>query len=182
MNVINWLADQSLIERLGWTLMHSLWQGVVFAALLAVILRAMRSAPASMRYTTACAAMALMVFAAAATFGLLKRAPAPAPEARVTAALGMGSTVLPLAAPMPLIIAPPVVTPNTNVLRALVLAWFAGVAVMAMWHIAGWLWLQRLRRGGRMEQLEPILSDLATRLGGRRRPPAGHSGPARPAE
>jgi protein involved in polysaccharide export with SLBB domain/beta-lactamase regulating signal transducer with metallopeptidase domain len=166
MNVVNWLTDQSLIERLGWTLMHSLWQGVVFAALLAVILRAMRSAPVSMRYTTACAAMALMVFAAAATFGLLKREPAPAPHAPVTAALGMvSSTVLPLTAPMPLIVAPPVVTPNTRILRALVLAWFVGVAVMAMWHIAGWVWLQRLRRGGRMEQLEPILSDLATRLG-----------------
>ena len=32
-------AAEPLVQRLGWTLVHSLWQGVLVAAVLAVVLR-----------------------------------------------------------------------------------------------------------------------------------------------
>ena len=44
----------SLVESLGWTLLHFLWQGCVIAAATAVTLRLLRKADPVYRYNTAC--------------------------------------------------------------------------------------------------------------------------------
>ena len=52
-----------LVPRIGWTLVHSLWQGCAAAGGLWVALRAMRNASASARYVVACAILAIVVAA-----------------------------------------------------------------------------------------------------------------------
>ena len=38
-----WLANSMIIEVLGWTLVHSIWEGVFVAIVLALVLRIMRA-------------------------------------------------------------------------------------------------------------------------------------------
>ena len=65
---------QALVEQIGWTLVHTMWQGVVVAAVLMLVLRVMRCASASARYIASCAAMMLVVAAAGATFYAMRPA------------------------------------------------------------------------------------------------------------
>src|SRR5579863_6261107 len=58
MSFVQAFVGSPLAGALGWTLLHSLWQGALAAALLAALLVATRSA--RIRYAAACAAMLLM--------------------------------------------------------------------------------------------------------------------------
>jgi beta-lactamase regulating signal transducer with metallopeptidase domain len=56
------------VERLGWMLVHSLWQLAIVAVLAAVLLRLLRIRSARMRYAVAVAMLALMAIGPAATW------------------------------------------------------------------------------------------------------------------
>ena len=58
------LVDPTLVERLGWTLVHSLWQGVLIAAVSGILFFALRGARAQTRYLAACASLLLVVASA----------------------------------------------------------------------------------------------------------------------
>jgi|GEM_PF-797756 len=70
------LINSSLIENLGWTLAHSLWQISAVAALCFLGLKAARNATANFRYLLACAALFLTLCLPAATFVWFANAPA----------------------------------------------------------------------------------------------------------
>jgi beta-lactamase regulating signal transducer with metallopeptidase domain len=57
------LADHPFTEVAGWTLLHFLWQGLLIAAITAVLLAGLRSATASTRYIVACCGIVLMALA-----------------------------------------------------------------------------------------------------------------------
>ncbi|MCA1624105.1 MAG: hypothetical protein LC778_09955 [Acidobacteria bacterium] len=65
---MNFIREVNLIEIIGWTLLHSLWQGAVVAFTLFIALRTMKRATANARYLTACLALFLFVGLPAATF------------------------------------------------------------------------------------------------------------------
>jgi hypothetical protein len=56
------------LQRLGWTLLHSLWQGALLFALAAVLLRAMRHRGPQARYLVACGALGAMLLFAVGTY------------------------------------------------------------------------------------------------------------------
>ncbi len=57
-----------MIERIGWVLIHFLWQGAAVSALLATTLAALRKSSAAVRYAVSCGAMAVLLLAPVATF------------------------------------------------------------------------------------------------------------------
>jgi TonB family protein len=65
MKILESFVASPFAQAIGWTLLHSLWEGAVIAALLATVLLATRSA--RVRYAAACAAMVAMAAAFAAT-------------------------------------------------------------------------------------------------------------------
>ena len=74
---MSFLIDVScadVADRVGWTLMHSLWQCAVVAIVLAITLQAMGRRTASARYMVACAGMATMFVGFVATFFVLLHA------------------------------------------------------------------------------------------------------------
>jgi beta-lactamase regulating signal transducer with metallopeptidase domain/protein involved in polysaccharide export with SLBB domain len=164
------LFSEPIVQRLGWTLVHSLWQGVLIAAALAGVLRLLRAAPANVRYAASCAAMSMMVVAAVFTFTRIRVAPAPIAEPRwiglIAAAKPQAVT---MAAPLP---AAPPAEPETvtrqetrlDVLRLVVACWAVGVALMSLWHVGGWLWLRRMRRGTPLTTYASVMERLTTRL------------------
>src|SRR5258708_5643121 len=134
-------VETALAGAVGWTLLHSLWEGAIIAAALAAALLAMRSPRA--RYAAACIALLAMV----ACFGLtlVRMMPEPAQAMQTVRApvfpawniqIGMGgagSSNLPGFA---------VVLPWVASL------WIAGVWIFYLWHVAGWISICRLRKRG----------------------------------
>ena len=73
MNAIQILSSQPWVERLGWTLVHFLWQGSLIAALYAAARKSVKriSSP-NTRYLLACAALAAMMAAPLVTWSLMR--------------------------------------------------------------------------------------------------------------
>lgn len=137
---MNWLhavVQMPLSEALGWTVLHSLWQGIVAAAILGVVLASTRSP--RVRYASACCALIAM----AVCFGLTLLRLLP-PEHSV--------------AHGPLVAATPPFSPASQVpsatyaLKALVpwLAplWLAGVCLFYLRYMLAWISGNRLRHRG----------------------------------
>jgi parallel beta-helix repeat protein len=157
-----------IAQRLGLTILHSMWQSAAIAALLAVVLAALRRAPASLRYLAACTALATCLAVGVITFAMLSndsRAPLAISN---TIAPRMTSAQVDLPTPSPMspdpamslrnsISAPPTVTKEiaanlAEKLRTLLpisaLAWILGVIAMSFYRLAGWLYVRRLIHRG----------------------------------
>ncbi|GEM_PF-4283976 len=69
MGIAIWLFDnEALLQALGWTLLHVVWQGAVVALLLAVVLWSIPVQHAQRRYLSAVIALACLSIGAAITF------------------------------------------------------------------------------------------------------------------
>ncbi len=62
-----------LIERLGWSLVHSVWQAAAVAVVTALVLRGLKRFSAQARYLVACGALAAMVLLPVTTTSLFER-------------------------------------------------------------------------------------------------------------
>jgi GWxTD domain-containing protein len=133
-----WIANP-LAGAVGWTLLHSLWEGAIIAAALMAVLPAMRSSRS--RYAVACAALLLTV--AAFSITLLRLAPygertqgarfaMPAPG-WIAAATSASSSRHP---------------GLTGIVPWLTPFWAAGVLAVCMVNVAGFASTRRLRRSG----------------------------------
>ncbi len=168
-----------LVECLGWTLVHFLWQGVAIALVLAIALRLLRHGPPNHRYLAGCGALFLMVVAPAITayFIAPRVHPSPLPTVELVsfAPDSVNATPTP-ASPVTKVIfaARPVVSgPNfaqrlEMVLPWLVVGWSIGVLALSCRLLAGWVQIKRLQRIAIETLAEPWhrkLAELAQRLG-----------------
>src|SRR5690348_13395300 len=81
MTPLHELIASPLFERLGWVLLHFVWEGFVIAAALAVLLAALRHAAPNVRYLVSCGAMLGLAVLPAITFALLPATHRPMPLA-----------------------------------------------------------------------------------------------------
>ncbi len=132
----------------GWVLVHFVWQGAVVAAVAAFVLHLSRHRSASLRYTVACGALAVMLLSVAITAALFEpSAPInPAPRAATT-----DGTVKRVDVLLPIEIGESGSTPRlSNVQRIeaalpwIVSAWLLGVACLLARTVAGWWRVRRL--------------------------------------
>ena len=96
MTTLEQFVSPALTRALGWTLLHSLWQGALVAAVLAGVLLLLRRQRAEVRYVAAAGALGVIVALAGLTFGLYFRAGAEA-----GALLRVGRAPATWAAPLP---------------------------------------------------------------------------------
>jgi beta-lactamase regulating signal transducer with metallopeptidase domain len=71
MNIVTDVLGSSLIERLGWVLLHSIWQVALIAAVFTIAIRAMAHLSANARYAVGCVALLLMIAVPLITFFLV---------------------------------------------------------------------------------------------------------------
>jgi len=158
MNTFRLLFAQPWVDRLGWTLLHFLWQGALITALFAIA-RLFARKPGT-RYALACIALVAMVAAPFVTFGIA------------------GSTsVYPAGPAAPdLNPAPPAVFQTylpalgswERIFPWLVASWFAGVIVFSIRLIGGWFAATRLRlttASAAPPEWQQTLERLAQRIG-----------------
>jgi uncharacterized protein (TIGR03435 family) len=162
LTVMQLFASQKWVERLGLTLIHFLWQGVMIVALYAVVRRWMAHASRpNTRYILACVALAVMLGAPMVTWILTAPMDAVAVSTylidRVPFAASTTATV-------------PVTLPETvsreqsaRFLPWVVAAWLAGA--MAFWIrlIAGWMAAARIR-STQVRQAPPEWQQTLNRL------------------
>jgi bla regulator protein BlaR1 len=70
MTTLEQFVSPALTRALGWTLLHSLWQGALVAAVLAGVLLLLRRQRAEVRYAASTGALGVVVALAGITFGL----------------------------------------------------------------------------------------------------------------
>ncbi len=157
--MIQRLIAEPLIQAMGWTLLHFLWQGAVVAAMLAVVLAALKNKRANLRYMVCCAALAVMlalpVFtlwvisssqsADQITFTTTSSAPREAP--RMTASKNTADDALSMSGAIETTPASvwnlrDMVSQLTPWLTSL---WFAGVLLLSVRMLGGWLYTSRLK-------------------------------------
>jgi beta-lactamase regulating signal transducer with metallopeptidase domain len=180
MSLLELLSEEPLVYRLGCALVHSLWEGMLIAAALAVVLRVLRDRPTP-RYAAAWVALVLMGATVPVTAWLVEAPqtpscapsttppparsmedtppgtqegaadPAPAMESVPVAAAALlpGGAPLPSeASPAPGRVSPLIQAPSREILRPVapwaVATWVAGVALLSLWRLGGWLYLRRL--------------------------------------
>ncbi len=170
------VSSSQLTQRVGLTLAHSLWQALVIALVLAAALRWLCRTSASARHAAACVALLVALAAPVATFLQLGNSILPTLESHPNDSTPMDSwTEARLSSP-------PGTSPASRLAAAqnaatwqawTVLLWFAGMTLQTLWHGAGWLELQRLKREGVARwtgNFEKLSDCLATRMRLRFRP------------
>ncbi|UOQ79695.1 M56 family metallopeptidase [Hymenobacter sp. 5414T-23] len=188
MNWLEQLLPPALIRALGWTLVHSLWQGAVVALALAGLLLLLQRHRAAVRYNTAAASLVALLVLAAITFGryyaaartevqkasavsavttetMLPAAPAVAAEqpavsaAPASTAVAAVADVAPAAAPAPTGLQAWLTYFDQN-LPVLVAAWLLGLLAMTLRLLGGLAYVQRLRR----YRVQPLAAEWQERL------------------
>ena len=180
----NWLSP-ALVRAVGYTLLHSLWQGAALAGVLAAALPLLRRHRAEVRYATAAGALASLLLLVGLTFGFYyTSSPAPVEVATVSemAPLATASAVGQASAEVATL-APDTTTEQamdwlqasrTKVepyLPLLVAAWLVGLLLMSGRLLGGLVYANRLRRAGAQAlgaEWQQRLATLAQRAGLRR--------------
>jgi CubicO group peptidase (beta-lactamase class C family)/Zn-dependent protease with chaperone function len=186
------LLATPIMQTLGLTLVHFLWQGTLVALVVAVVLYVLKDSSASTRYVISCAGLAVMILSPLATFAYL--APSVKPVYQFT---DSPRAALQVANVQPSASAPATeatnqasnistnadvqtTSRNTDVSRFtftlrpfklylpwLVALWLAGVLILSA-RLMGGLWLARQLRTKATkpvsEMLESTLRDLASKL------------------
>lgn len=154
------LVVHPLIERIGWTLLHSLWQGaliVLVYALLRVLLREHRP---EARYALSLATFVLLALAPVVTFLALDVASA---EAVGRGAVAFGSQTIVIGADAVRGAPADLAALFAPWLPVVVAAWCAGVLVSALRVVGAWRHLGALRRSA-LPLGGPELAHLIERL------------------
>jgi len=151
--MIEALARIPASEALGLAVLHSLWQGTLAAALVALV------RPARARYLAGCLALAVVFVAFAFTFWLCLPGTGAArgvTRSIVSSPLGADAETLAAAS-----------SRTGDLLAWLTLFWIAGVVCFQVRTLAGWLTARRLRQRGTClapEEWRARLGELAARL------------------
>src|SRR5262245_65780765 len=173
---------RSVIEVLGWTLIHFTWQGALVALSLAGVLRMLRGSSTNTRYTAACVALLLMSSLPLFTISIIslsmsgKTASGPPPQfvaqpssqpqpVEIEPAIVLTQTDIASASPRPWLSFRP--APVTPLLPWMILLWLLGVVFFSFRLVGGWFYTQRLKSYGTRpleEGWEQTLRRLCDRL------------------
>jgi len=155
------LFSQPVVLRLGWTLVHFVWQATVVAVIVAIVLRFVKKQAASLRYAIAGLALVLIVVMGIVTM-MQVEVSAPMSLATQHGALIEESVEMPVAVtPAPEI---PLSSVDTQAswswpvfkqrcirrteaaLPFIVVGWTLGACGLSLLHLGGWIRLYRIRQ------------------------------------
>jgi beta-lactamase regulating signal transducer with metallopeptidase domain/Leucine-rich repeat (LRR) protein len=181
MDSLTTLLSEEITQRMGWVLVHFLWQGCIVMALMWCLMKALGKASSNSRYLTACLGLSLMMLSPAATFWAIQS------QNHVTATYTMplqpaGITETPNTEnnQQQIVVSniETTVNPKTfqhavndliqSVLPYCVIGWMLGVAGLSLWYLGGWHQLQKLRKIGTKtvsQEIQEKTLELARQLG-----------------
>ncbi|MHC4753804.1 MAG: M56 family metallopeptidase [Planctomycetota bacterium] len=163
METIANIFQAEIIQRLGWILVHFVWQAGAIGLALAIVLKLLHKSSANLRYIIACMALGLIVLMPAVTIRMIgvsvetiepvKEVAVDLPEVSVDT---RAVIEMPQAESLPQVqvaVALPKVSLKDKFVESvepalpyLVIGWLVGVFGLSLWYLGGWTQLQRLRR------------------------------------
>ena len=172
MSALQLVLARPWVDALGWTLVHSVWEGIAIAIVLAMVLRMTRGRSASARHVVAMGMMFLVVACSVATFALLNRyAVRLMPIVQESPPVFVPSVAQHMSIDTPLAPVPahdPTWTQRLQpFLPYLVLVWAIGVIIIGIYQVGGWVVVRRIRRNGILLDdagAAANFNDLLTRL------------------
>jgi len=171
-NLIHVLSSQPWVERLGWTLVHFLWQGLLIALLYEAARRGVaRAWTANARYLLACAALAAMLAAPLVTWAVMRPLDAnPVAASRIqssppaASARGIANTTT-----LPAYVRATVsAVEHPQLLVWVVMVWLAGAVVFWVRLAGGWVVAARMRSVSvrqAPQEWQQILRKLSAQIG-----------------
>jgi len=174
------ILSQEIVQKLGWTLLHFVWQAAAAALLLGILLAVLRKSSANLRYILACAALGLIVLLPIVTIQLV---PVSTPEPTGNIEPAIAPVIMPskeireISAVEMTIPEEPLQHEITGTaykaswkqravdllepaLPYLVAGWLLGVFGLSLWHLGGWAQLQRLKK----QMVKPVETSLQAKL------------------
>lgn len=162
--MIEQFLTTQLIHALGWTLLHSLWQGALFAVLLGVLLIALRKFSSTARYLVCVGTLTTFLVCVAGTFVQLYQS-SPTLSAGSTTVVAPATGTAATAAERPAPTEVTAIEPNVATARSvpfaermvhyfdthlplLVTLWFLGVLVLQLRLLGRLAYVQRLKSYG----------------------------------
>ena len=177
MELQSWMRNGEVVA-LGWTLLHFCWQAMVIVAVYVLADRATGRGASKTRYALAMGTLALMFCAAALTFleqerlvVRLSRGDNQTIASQVGALHDTLVQQMPTAAPMVETGELWIAGNADRLLPWIDGIWLAGVLLLALRALGGWIELQRLRRSARgvvSAELEIAFRKVASRICGKR--------------
>ena len=166
MFTIDNFLSQEIVQKIGWTLLHFIWQATVFALVLAVLQRLLRRFSANLRYIVACMALLAVVALPFITMQFINvSSPSPPPaiipvtDAMTVQVEPVGETPTgrqiemnnyiqaePIIAKSGVVWKQQVINFIEPKLPYIVTLWLLGVFALSVWHLGGWAQLQKLRK------------------------------------
>jgi uncharacterized protein (TIGR03435 family) len=169
LNIIHVLSSQPWVERLGWTLVHFLWQGLLIALLYEAARRGVaRAWTANARYLLACAALTAML-AAPVTWAVMRPLDAnPDAAYRIQSSPPAASSTGDAATTTPPAFAETTVPAlrQPQSLVWVVLVWLAGTVVFWVRLAGGWMIAARMRSVS-VRRAPPDWQQILQKLGAR---------------
>jgi len=162
---MNSIETTPTVEALGWTLVHFLWQGALLSLMLALARVALKRRTANLRYLASCAAMLLMLALPVITFVTLSSTAhetqvvmtdPPAPPKQTVKTDALKSELEDDSGAIGELNQPPTPTSPRRQLRELFSGvapwltslWLAGVILLSLRMIYGWVCARRLKSYG----------------------------------
>jgi len=158
MNAMHFLSSQAWVARLGWTLIHFLWQGLLIAALYALVRRGMRFRGPNARYVLACGALFTMMASPLLTLTMLHQPEQPSVRQAQPMLIPSSGSVVASAAP---IAAASTVNWPTQYLPVIVFISIVGAMLFWVRLIGGWMAAASMRS----VQVRPATEEWQKRIG-----------------
>ena len=160
---MNWLYDflsENFVHALGWTVLHSLWQGLIIGLVLSLILMNAPTKSAENRYRLSFAALLLMLVSAVVTFVFMwEKATETAENSDLEAFILRGPLSVNSLLDTPSFLGKIVLFFNENA-PIIALEWLLGVLFFSIRLMGGLIFIQELRT----RQLVYLESDWQNRV------------------
>ena len=145
---MNWLYDfvsEDIVHALGWTVIHSLWQGLLIGAILALSIMNMPEKSAALRYRLSFGALLLMFVSSVVTFSFVfKKSSGTIEKGLLEAFILRGGIFENTLSDAPTLLEKTTLFFNQNA-PFIVIAWLLGIAFFSLRLIGGLLFIQQLR-------------------------------------
>lgn len=183
MKALELFLSQPMVLRLGWTLVHFIWQAALIAVVAAIVLKCVKKQAATLRYTITSLSLVMVVTAGVITFTQVTvSTPLPKMTSQPAFAIEQAEVV-----------SDPFIPPETQPERTstpptfswpaikkrcisltepaipfVVMGWLAGVFGLSLLHLGGWAQLRKIRQQLSLpvsQDLQQRARDIALRLG-----------------
>jgi bla regulator protein blaR1 len=149
MSFIDPIISSTLVEALGWTILHSLWQGGVIGVLLYVLHVITRNRTAALRYNIALGALFLIISSFAVTFAYhysrVSETATAVSETPAATAPGTGALVF-MVQNAGQAASSDIASKLSPYLPLIVSLWMAGIALLSIRFIGGLIYVNRLKK------------------------------------